>query len=91
MKHSIPICPTCGASLPHDNPMSQEYHERCRDYTVADATALHTMKNQLREITKLLDTTQKVYPDSIEVRSVRHELTILLSELKEHGIMPREN
>lgn len=57
-------------------------------YTLADATFLNTLKNSLRAVTKMLDTTQKVYPDSIEASQVKHEMAVLFSELAIHGLLP---
>jgi hypothetical protein len=58
------------------------------DYTIADAQTLNTIKNRLRDIVRLLDSSQKVYPDALEASQVKHEVTILLSELAVHGLLP---
>jgi hypothetical protein len=59
------------------------------NYTRAFATSLNQIKNLIREVTKAVDTLPlKVYPDAVEVRSVKHELSVLLSELDVHGLLP---
>ncbi len=60
-------------------------------YTLDDARALHEMKNRLRELTRLLDATgTKVYPDTLEARAVKHELSTLLAECQFHGLLPTD-
>jgi hypothetical protein len=56
--------------------------------TLSDLTFLNTLKHQIRAVTKALDTTQHVFGQSLEAKSVKHEVTILLSELKVHGLLP---
>jgi hypothetical protein len=57
-------------------------------YTVQDGQFLNALKNRIREITKLLDTSKNVYPDVLEARQVKHEALILLEELHVHGLLP---
>jgi hypothetical protein len=57
-------------------------------YTLADAQALNTIKNRLREVTRLLDASSKAYPDSLEAHQIKHEVVILLTELQMHGLLP---
>jgi len=57
-------------------------------YTLDDATTLNTIKNRLRDITKILDASNIVYLDTVETRQVRHEVSVLLSELEVHGLLP---
>ena len=56
--------------------------------TIAEATLLNKLKNSIRDTTKILDTTTYKYQDSIEAKQVKHEVTILLSELGVHGLLP---
>ncbi len=65
----------------------QEYGSSMESYTLADATALNALKNCLRDITKMLDALQKVYPDTLEASQVKHETMILLTELQVHGLL----
>jgi len=64
--------------------------DSCTD-TLADLTFLNTLKHQIRDVTRALDTTQHVFGQSLEERSVKHEVTILLSELGVHGLLPASN
>ncbi len=57
-------------------------------YTLADAQALNTIKNRLRDVTKLLDASSKAYPHSLETHQVKQEVTVLLTELQVHGLLP---
>ena len=58
-------------------------------YTLADSTLLNRIKNQVREATKLVDILPiKEYPDTTETRQVKHEVSVLLSELQVHGLLP---
>lgn len=57
-------------------------------YTLEDAQTLNTMKNRVREITKMLDACGKVYPSTIEASQVKHEVVTLLTELRIHGLLP---
>lgn len=57
-------------------------------YTIADAQALNTIKNRLRDVTRLLDASSKAYSDSLEAHQVKHEVVILLTELQIHGLLP---
>ena len=57
-------------------------------YIIADAQALNTIKNRLRDVTRLLDATSKVYPPSLEAHQVKHEVVVLLTELQIHGLLP---
>ena len=66
----------------------QEYGSSMESYTLADATTLNTIKNRLRDITKMLDASTIVYLDTVEARSVKHEVSVLLSELEVHGLTP---
>jgi hypothetical protein len=60
-------------------------------YTLADASFLNSLKNQVRNVTKTLDTSKKVYSaTTIEARQVAHEISVLLSELKVHGLFLEE-
>lgn len=60
-----------------------------QQYTKEDATSLNKLKNQIREVTKFVDTLPvKVYPDTIEAKQVKHEISVLLSELAVHGLLP---
>jgi NTP pyrophosphatase (non-canonical NTP hydrolase) len=54
----------------------------------ARAAFLNTLKQQIRAVTKALDTTDQVFGQSLEATSVKHEVTILLSELGVHGLLP---
>ena len=52
---------------------------------------LNQLKNQIRAVTRLLDTTQQKFESSDgAVKSVKHEVTILLSELTVHGLLPEQ-
>jgi hypothetical protein len=57
-------------------------------YTITDAQILNTIKNQLRDVTRALDTSGKVYPEALEASQVKHEVVILLTELHLHGLLP---
>ena len=59
-------------------------------YTPADAIALHALKNQVRDCTRAVDAMSKVYPHSLEAAQVKHEVSILLSELQIHGLLPAQ-
>lgn len=54
----------------------------------AHATFLNRLKHQIREVTKALDTTEQVFGQSLEATAVKHAMTILLSELLVHGLLP---
>ena len=54
------------------------------------ATYLNALKHQVRAVTKTLDTADCVFEPSLEVTSVKHEVTILLSELGVHGLLPEQ-
>ena len=56
--------------------------------SIPDTQPLNTIKNRLREVTKLLDATTTVYPPSLEVRQLKHEVVVLLTELQVHGLLP---
>jgi len=57
-------------------------------YTLADAQALNRIKNRLRDVTRLLDASGKVYPHTLEAHQVKHEVLVLLIELRIHGLLP---
>jgi hypothetical protein len=65
----------------------QEYGSLIENYTLADTTVLNALKNRLREITKMLDASQNVYPNTLEASQVKHETMILLTELQVHGLL----
>lgn len=56
--------------------------------SIPDTQPLNTIKNRLREVTKLLDATMAVYPPSLEAHQLKHEVVILLGELQIHGLLP---
>ena len=52
---------------------------------------LSSLKHQICAVTKALDTRgTEVFGESLEAKSVKHEVMILLSELKIHGLIPEE-
>ena len=57
-------------------------------YMLTDAQTLKTIKNRLREVTRILDALSKVYPHSLEAHQVKHEVVVLLTELRIHGLLP---
>jgi len=57
-------------------------------YTMADAQTLNRIKNRLREITRELDASRKVYPDALEASQVKHEVSVLVAALHLHGLLP---
>ncbi len=58
--------------------------------TLADAKTLNTLKNRLREATRVMDTSRTVFPDTLEVAQVKHAVVILVSELRLHGLLPAQ-
>lgn len=58
------------------------------NYTIADAQTLNTVKNRLRDVTRMLDASGKVYPDALEAQQVKHEVVVLVTELSIHGLLP---
>jgi hypothetical protein len=65
-------------------------HMTTNNYTLADSTELHQLKNLIRDATRTIDSLPiKVYPDTIEGRQVKHEISVLLSELQAHGLLPQ--
>jgi NTP pyrophosphatase (non-canonical NTP hydrolase) len=68
-----------------------EPKEGTPDYWVkarVEVTFLNRLKNQICDVTKALDTTQEVFDPSLEATAVKHAVTILLSELATHGLLP---
>jgi hypothetical protein len=59
-------------------------------YTFADAKLLITLKHRLRDVTSLLDASGKVYPNTLEASQVKHEVSVLVSELRVHGLLPAD-
>lgn len=55
---------------------------------IPNTQALNTIKNRLREVTKLLDATTDVYPPSLEAHQLKREVIVLLTELQVHGLLP---
>jgi hypothetical protein len=66
------------------------YQPKLPEDRLADLTFLNRLKNQIRAVTKALDTTQHVFGASLEAQEVSHEVTILLSELGVHGLLPEQ-
>jgi hypothetical protein len=58
--------------------------------TLADARTLNTLKNRLREATRVLDTCRAVSPDTLEAAQVKHAVVIPVSELRLHGLLPAQ-
>ncbi len=58
------------------------------NHTLDDAQILNTIKNRLRDVTRLLDASSKAYPPSLEARQIKHEVIVLLTELRIHGLLP---
>lgn len=58
--------------------------------SLADMMLLNTLKQRLRETTKVLDTSRKVYGNGLEVSQVKHEVLVLVAELQIHSLLPRE-
>jgi predicted nucleic acid-binding Zn ribbon protein len=40
-QHYPPTCPVCGASLPHDNPMSKQFHEQRAAHATQQCPVCH--------------------------------------------------
>ena len=57
-------------------------------YAITDVQTLNTIKNRLRDVTRLLDASGKAYPHSLEAHQVKHEVVVLLTELQIHGLLP---
>ena len=57
-------------------------------YTLADAQMLNSIKNCVREIIRVLDTSRKVYPDALEASQVKHEVSELVSTCHLHSLLP---
>jgi len=68
--------------------LTQNQRRAVTSYTLADAQVLNTTKNQLRDVTRMLDASGKAYPHSLEAHQVKHEVVILLTELQIHGLLP---
>ncbi len=59
--------------------------------TLASLTFLNSLKHQVRDITKALDAIQHVFGQSLEATSVKHAVSVLLSELAIHGLSPESD
>ena len=68
--------------------LQQNRRIRVASYTTADAQTLNTMKNHVRDVTRILDAAGKAYPRSLEAHQVKHEVVVLLTELQVHGLLP---
>lgn len=57
-------------------------------YSLADAQTLNTIKNRLRDVTRLLDASRKAYSQTLEAHQLKREVIVLLTELQVHGLLP---
>ena len=71
--------------------LARELAKETNGYTLADAMLLNQLKNLIRGVTRAVDALPvKVYPDTIEAKQVKHELSVLVAELGVHGLLPVE-
>src|SRR5947209_3055227 len=57
--------------------LTQNRRRAVTSYTLADAQVLNTIKNQLRDVTRILDASGKANPQSLEAHQVKHEVVVL--------------
>jgi hypothetical protein len=78
------------ALLKRADELAEKYAENTQTRTddLADLTFLNKFKNSIRNLTKELDERGQFSPDSLEAKQVKHEITVLLDELRIHGILP---
>ena len=56
--------------------LTQNRRPAVTSYTLADAQVLNTIKNQLRDVTRILDASGKANPQSLEAHQVKAEEAI---------------
>jgi hypothetical protein len=80
-RYAVSVCP-------NTTPSPDERKEPMSQYNQADARTLNRIKHQVRDVTRALDATTTVYPPSLEAAQVKHEVSVLLSELHIHDLLP---